>query len=198
MKRQDHITRNQLNCLHMKPIKQPFSRTLIGLVISAVFLFSFSCSQESDMYASENLEAIKASANNGKKVKRPWKIRSAGTFEFDPSVSCGEGLTPLKITGGGEASHVGNYQVELEWCFGNTPSITGILTAANGDTILFYAETFNEDGSITYRVDNGTGRFNQAGGLFTLSDTEPTTFTNGPGEPPRGTYANAGEGYLEY
>ncbi|MGB5388100.1 MAG: hypothetical protein WBN20_15065, partial [Eudoraea sp.] len=186
----------------MKPIDQSFSKTFFQLAIVAVLLFSFSCSPEADMDALENIEAVNASANKEKQVERPWKIRSAGTFEFDPSsVNLCDPLLPLKIVGSGEASHIGRYAVELTWCTGGPgnqgfDAITGVITSANGDTIVFKSVlgSFTAN-SVDYIVTGGSGLFDGAGGEFTLFATEPTMFTNGPGEPPSGTYANAGEGY---
>lgn len=180
----------------MKTIKHLLPGILTGFVLTAFLFMSYSCTQESTLDSEDLLNAVNAKSDNAKKVKRPWKIRSAGTFEFDPTITgCGEGLLPLRITGAGEASLVGNYQVELEWCFGATPSITGILTAANGDQIIFNAIDF--DGPVvTYDITGGSGRFEEADGIFTLIEEELTI----NGNPPfiSGTYANAGEGYIEY
>ncbi len=173
------------------------------MAFMAVFLLSFSCSPETDINSLENLEAVNASANNGQKVERPWKIRSAGTFEFDPSAGefC-EGLLPLKILGSGEASHIGRYTVEITWCTGGPGNqgndfITGTITAANGHTINFESKDGSFTGtSVEYKVTNGTGRFHDAKGEFKLFETEPTVFESI--DPPSGTYANAGGGYIVY
>ena len=187
----------------MKPIYQSFSKTFIKLAMMAIFLISFSCSQEADMDTLENLEAVNASAKKGKQVERPWKIRSAGTFELDPSAGafC-QGLLPLKIIGSGEASHIGRYTVEITWCTGGPGNqgndfITGTLTVANGDTIDFESKegSFTAT-SVEYRVTDGTGRFHDAKGEFKLFETEPTVFESFA--PPSGTYANAGEGFIVY
>jgi hypothetical protein len=190
----------------MKTIKLHCLKPFFGMAIAALLLISYSCSPEgnsSEFGDGPELNAVDAKADNGKKVKRPWKIRSAGTFAFDPSLAseCGTAQPPFRIEGSGEASLVGRYAVEITWCAPLSPIqfINGTLTAANGDEIYFISTLFTpEEGKVEYMVTGGTGRFHGVTGEFTLFDVEPLVFENGPGEPPRGTYANAGEGYLEY
>ncbi len=178
--------------------KKRFRWATLVLLVLAV-----SCSQETVLDTSENLEAVNASANNGKRVERPWKVRSSGRFAPDFSINC-EGLLPLKIEGSGEASHVGHYNITITWCTGGigTPDnfITGISTAANGDKIFYESILFGIENGVDfvdYVVTGGTGRFTGASGSLRSYTTE-FTFENDPTEPPRGTFANEGEGVLVY
>ncbi len=189
----------------MKPISQPFSKTLLGIAILAVFLFSFSCSPETDMNSLENLESVDASAKKEKEneKERPWKIKTAGTFGVDFTLpGCGP-LLPLKIEGSGTASHVGNLDVVLTWC---TPGIglpgnfiiDGVITAANGDEIWFESTGEFRPFEIDYIVTGGSGRFEEAKGAFTLTQTDFEIIAVSPEGFPSGTYANEGGGYIVY
>ncbi len=187
----------------MKPIHQPFSKTIFKVALLAVLLFSFSCSNEAVEDPAEGLSAVNASANKKTNPKeRPWKIASAGTYGADFNLpGCGP-LLPLKIEGSGKASHVGNLDVVLTWCTGGIGGpdnyiIDGVITAANGDEIWFQSTGPFRAFEIDYIITGGTERFEYAEGEFTLTQTEFDE-ENGAGELPRGTYANEGVGYIKY
>lgn len=188
----------------MKTINHYLTKVLFGTAILAIFLFALSCSQETVIDSPENLEAVNASAKIGEKVKRPWKIRSSGTFQaIGPSAAdCSDPDLPVAILleGSGNASHIGLYDVAITWC--TNPDfdlaaeenfIGGVLTAANGDLINFESTSFNGD-SVDYIVTGGSGRFEGATGAFNLATTQfevdPATGA--------GTYTNAGGGYIIY
>lgn len=182
----------------MKSINH-LKKSSFKLAMMAIFLFSFSCSPETDMNSLENLEAVNAHAKNGEKVEHKWIIKGSGTFAADFTVDCG-GLLPIKIEGDGEASHIGRYNVVIEWCslgLGNPNDIlTGIITTAIGDEIWFKS-TKIEPFVIDYEVTGGTGRFEEAEGEFTLTQTE-FNLDSGENEPPSGTYTNEGGGFIKY
>ena len=173
------------------------------MALAALFLISYSCSPETDLDTTDNLENINASAKKAGEEegkKRPWKIRGSGTFAPDFSISeCGL-LLPLKIEGSGIASHIGRYDVVITWCTGGPGSpldfLRGTITAANGDEIDFYSVNI-EPFVIDYEVDGGTGRFADAKGEFTLTQTEFVNETP-EGPFPSGAYANEGGGYIIY
>ena len=183
----------------MKTIKHLLPGILTGFVLTAFLLMSYSCSKESLGDSQETLNAVSAQADKGKKVKRPWKIESAGTFAPDFSLNC-EGLLPLKIEGSGTASHTGRFDVLITWCTGGIGGplnfITGTITTANGDKIFFRSLAFRPF-EVDYEVVGGTGRFEEADGLFTLTQTEFMIETP-DGVPPSGTYANEGGGHIIY
>ena len=186
----------------MKTTKPNFLRPFIGMAIAALLLISYSCSPEgnsSEFGDGTELNAVDAKADNGKKVKRPWKIKGSGTFAPDFTQDCG-GLLPLEIEGSGTASHIGLFEVAILWCTGGigTPAnfITGTLTVANGDMIYFESVEFRPF-EVDYIVTGGTGRFEKAGGEFTLTQTE-FEIESPDGAPPSGRYANEGEGFIEY
>ena len=109
-------------------------------------------------------------------------------------------MLPLKIEGTGIVSHIGRYDVAITWCTGGPGSpldfLSGTITAANGDEIYFYSIHI-EPLVIDYKVDGGTGRFVDADGEFTLTQTE-FNIESPEGAPPSGTYANEGEGFIVY
>lgn len=188
----------------MKTINPPFSKNLFKVAMMAVLLFSFSCSKEAVEDPVEVLSAVNASANKETNPKeRPWKIASAGTFGADFNLPrCGP-LLPLKIEGSGKASHVGNLDVILTWCTGEIGGpdnfiIDGVITAANGDEIWFQSTGPFRPFEIDYIVTGGTGRFEEAEGEFTLTQTEFEIIDVTPEGFPSGTYANEGAGYIVY
>jgi len=188
----------------MKTNKPHFLRTCLGMALAVIFLFSYSCSPEGDSSAfgdDTGLNAVNAKSENAKKVKRSWKIKGSGTFAPDfPSAADCNGLLPLKIEGAGIASHIGRYDVLIRWCTGGIGGpdnfITGTLTAANGDLINFESVEFRPF-EIDYIVTGGSGRFKEAEGEFTLTQTE-FEILSPEGAPPSGIYANEGEGHIIY
>mgnify|MGYP001818761236 CR=1 FL=1 len=174
------------------------------MALSALFLISYSCSPEgdsSDFGDGPELNAVNAKSDNAKKVKRSWKIKGSGTFapDFASAGDC-SGLLPLKIEGTGIGSHIGRYDVLITWCTGGIGGpdnfITGTITVANGDLINFKSVAFRPF-EVDYIVTGGSGRFEEAGGEFTLIQTE-FEILSPEGAPPSGTYANEGGGYIIY
>ena len=191
----------------MKTNKLNFLKTFLGMALAGLFLISYSCSPETDLDVLENLESVNASAKKSEeeaRKKRPWKIRSSGSFEATgPSLFCDDPTKPLQILleGDGNASHLGLYEVSITWCTDGDPGgpnnfIEGTLTAANGDLVYFKSLQFNGE-SVDYEVTGGDGRFEGADGQFTLFTTE---FILEVGETglPFGTYANEGGGFIIY
>ena len=189
----------------MKTNKTLFLRSCLGIALAALFLISYSCSPETDLDATENLESLNASTKKTKEEKkRPWKITSSGSFEATGQSSfCEDPTKPLQILleGDGNASHLGLYEVNITWCTDGDPGgpnnfIDGTLTAANGDLVYFISLQFNGE-SVDYQVTGGTGRFDGAEGEFTLFTTE-FILEIGENGLPFGTYANQGGGYIIY
>lgn len=185
----------------MKPINRSFSKNIFKIALLAVFVISYSCSNEAVEDPAEMLSAVNASANNKTNPKeRPLKLESAGTFEPDFSLPGCDGLLPLKIEGSGIASHIGVLDVAITWCTGGigTPDnfITGTITAANGDEIFFKSVGLFRPFEIDYEITGGSGRFTDAEGEFTLTQTDFVNET--PEGLPSGTYANEGAGYIVY
>lgn len=188
----------------MKTLKLHLAKILLGGALMALFFISYSCTQETVLDSEEPIEAVNASVKKDTDEKRrPWKIRSAGTFQaIGPSAECSNPELPVTILleGSGNASHIGLYDVAITWCTNPifdlaAPEnfIVGTLTAANGDIIYFESTSFNGE-SVDYRVTDGTGRFAGASGVFNLATTQ---FAVNP-ETGAGTYANQGEGYIIY
>ena len=188
----------------MKTINHFLSKILLGTVLGVFLLNVYSCSQESVVDSEETPTAVNAVTKYGKdkeedKVKRPWKIKSSGTFQaIGPSELCTNPDLPVTILldGSGTASHIGTYSVAITWCTNEgfdlaAPEnfIDGTLTVANGDLIYFESTSFNGP-SVDYIVTGGTGRFDGATGEFNLATTQF--------DPQGGTYANEGEGYIVY
>ncbi|WP_445383652.1 hypothetical protein [Robiginitalea sp. IMCC43444] len=187
----------------MKTSIQLTLKTVGTMVLAGVLLLFFSCTQENlsdELIQGEELNAV--AVKNSK--QRPWKINSSGAFQaIGPSeLLCPEADKPIAIllSGDGNASHIGLFQVSLTWCTNPVADlgspvnfIAGTITAANGDEIDFESTSFNGP-SVDYIVTGGSGRFEGASGEFNLATTafffDPSTGA--------GTYSNAGEGYIIY
>ena len=109
-----------------------------------------------------------------------------GIIEFVPGQSdCS--ITNVKFvqTGGGIASHIGQYTLLNTACLladGNLGEITGAITAANGDEINYYLPfdgleceaTFpppcieGENATLAYIITGGTGRFEGVTGTLEI------------------------------
>lgn len=173
------------------------------MALVGVLLLFTSCTQENlsdELIQGEELNAV--SVKNSQ--QRPWKINSSGTFQaIGPSAqNCPDGDKPIGIllSGDGNASHTGLFQVSIVWCtnvdadLGSPVNfIAGTLTAANGDDIYFESTSFNGP-SVDYVVIGGSGRFKDASGEFNLATTD-FSFDPVTGS---GTYSNEGGGYIVY
>ena len=164
---------------------------------SIIFLFAFcivafACSKDESILQ----EDLSDSALLKSKVKtKTIKFhRASGTMEmiYDEANPCYP-LLQLKITGGGNASHLGLFTVENKVCFymveGNFISVgqwEGKLTAANGDqlnTEMVKGPYFmNNDGLAyyDYEVHSGTGRFETVTGgtlvMWGITDMDTMTW----------------------
>ena len=150
-------------------------------------LLMFSCSSD----GIDDNQQIDAKSNS---KERPFKVRGSGDFAVEAPTECAP-LVQIGLQGGGNGTHIGNFSVALTWCtdFAGTESITGVVTAANGDELNIYLTGSDaEAGYGDYAIDGGTGRFAEASGAFRLFTT--TVFT-GEGV---GTYSNYGSGYIVY
>jgi hypothetical protein len=160
----------------MKTIKQIIGKSVLGATIIAAFFFTFSCSQESDAYATNELIGVKAKI--GKEVTRPVRITLEGMDNEDgPGGTITGKMTHLgKITG----INAGNEVYELIEGGLKSRTIAGgkdIIYAANGDevwatndlTIIFTSETTAiYTGLITFV--GGTGRFEDASGFMEIEN----------------------------
>lgn len=174
----------------------------LALLVSIGFL---ACNEDPlpDPVEESYLTVVSAKANMGKEVTRPLKLRSSGTFSLVESTDCGS-LLQYKIEGQGNATHLGNFTVELNLCTNwmGTSFVWGKSIAANGDVQYFHAvgAGSDENGDYTqYEYDGGTGRFEDLTGelklyyrLFEFTSTTPD------GIPLEGIFENEGIGTLTY
>ena len=107
---------------------------------------------------------------NGVAVEKTIKFRKGeGTFNFDFTNNECNGAPYLTISGSGNASHIGNFNVINFGCYDGFSVILGVITAANGDEIHTYINAAYQDletglWHYHYVVYNGTGRFTDAFG----------------------------------
>jgi hypothetical protein len=160
-------------------------------LISILFL-AFSCSQ--DAYLEEELLSSDAPTImqsdestspfvKGKAVVRPFKGYSSGKLYFD--AAC------LKGEGSGNATHLGKFDITIAICQDAPPG--GTITAANGDyfKVVFH---YDEEGTLHAAITEGTGRFIDAEGEWTV---------NGPTVPPNelnpvGFFEHETNGWIKY
>lgn len=130
-------------------------------------------------------------------VTKTITFRSAGTLELlDPSAL--PFPFPFLIHASGNASHLGKFTGEYSAVMTTYgPSITGVMTAANGDEIFIESISMiaptPEDPMeyIDYRITGGTGRFDGVTGeLYSAGQVNWSVM------PP--TFYFNGEGYLAY
>jgi len=120
-------------------------------------------------------------------VERPIKFRSEGTLAYIfNSEACGDDATTMinqtVIEGSGHGSHMGHISIHLSYCWIPTgspenPGISllsppmGSAVAANGDRIfvMMVGAGMDDKGAFqNYLILNGTGRFKDATGSYTL------------------------------
>jgi hypothetical protein len=180
----------------MKTINHYLSKVLLGTSMLAMLLFAYSCSQETSLDPTENLEAHSAKSNKAKKATRA--IRGKINNDADPSVTpvpCDDpsgleiGLSTNFIYG--NMTHLGKIQsgsfgrpivCETFLAEGKIVSVYEVnYIGAHGDeirtrentTIIFNPEdpTFNTgtfEGAI--EIIGGTGRFEGATGNMVFVD----------------------------
>ena len=160
----------------MKTIKQVLGKSVLVAAFIAAFFVTFSCSQESDAYDSNELTGIEAKTGEG--VTRPVRITLEGIDNADgPGGTITGKMTHLgKITGVNAPNEI--YEV-FEGGL-KSRSIAGekdIIYAANGDevwatndlTIIFTSDiTAVYTGLITFI--GGTGRFEGASGFMEIEN----------------------------
>jgi hypothetical protein len=164
-------------------------------VLAFIAMLFMACSAE-EMDPVSETAALELNDGSTKAVPRPFKVRGSGSFEVVAPTEC-VNLAQIDISGEGNATHLGRFNVEITYCtdFMNTQILTGTQTAANGDELYFYSVGFgvDEEGEWTdYVYDGGTGRFEFATGELRLYGV--STFTG----PTTGVYTNHGEGTLTY
>lgn len=170
------------------------------LILSVLVATLFACSTDS-MINDDLTNQEENFQSNKSAVDRPIKIKKV---EGDYNLFPGDGITcselVLNAIGEGTISHLGRSALFEEWCFDGsqgdlgTRSIT--IIAANGDelrgthsTILWTSPTSFEE---TLNFDGGTGRFENATGVF----YESVVIT--PGSQVSGTFVLSGEGTINY
>ncbi len=180
----------------MKTINYYLLKALYGVSILAMFLLAYSCSQETTMDGTENLEAYSAKSQKGAKATRA--IRGKINNDADPSVdpvpcddSSGLGIALSTNFIYGNMTHLGKIQpgsfgrpieCETNLAEGKIISVYEVnYIGAHGDeirtreytTIIFNPEdpTFNT-GTFEGTIDiiGGTGRFEGATGNMVFVD----------------------------
>ena len=172
------------------------------LILSLLVATLFACS--TDLMINDDLTNQKEVnlQSNKAAVERPIKINKV---EGDYSLFPGNGQTctelVLNATGEGTISHLGLSTLFEEWCFNGSPDDLGTrsitIIAANGDelrgthsTILWTSPTSFEE---TLNFDGGTGRFENATGVF-IESVVITPDESGVS----GTFVLSGEGTINY
>ncbi|MCB7482128.1 hypothetical protein [Christiangramia sediminis] len=170
-----------------------------------VFLFVlvailFACS--SDSISNDDLDLINLEVKLQAGTERPFKIKKVeGTYSFIPGDGESCSAIVLNAIGEGTMSHLGFSTMLEEWC-SNGPTDLGTrsitIIAANGDelrgthsTILFTSATSFEE---TLNFDGGTGRFENAKGVFIETVEIIEDIPGGP----TGTFVMSGEGTITY
>ncbi|NNK88582.1 MAG: hypothetical protein HKO90_09890 [Flavobacteriaceae bacterium] len=161
---------------------------LILSVFALVAIGFFGCNVE------ETEEGI---FERGVQVERPWKSKASGTFQMVEPTVCTGGLVQFDISGTGNGTHLGKFEVDLTNCTNLSDyfSISGTATAANGDYVNLMSIGLGEDdlGPHTiFMCDGGSGRFEFATGTVRLY--EVIEFTS----PTGGVFSNRGIGTITY
>ena len=168
----------------MKTIKQILAKAMLGIAAVALFLFTASCSQESVLDTSNDLEVYSAKSSKAKKATRAIRGKlnnDATTSDIPPNFDCGFPLSANDIFG--NMTHLGKIQpksfgIPISCAFGDEPGIlqTEYLVnyiGAHGDEIqtmdtvtIFCADADCFTGTFegTLKIIGGTGRFEGATG----------------------------------
>jgi hypothetical protein len=127
-------------------------------------------------YENKDVIPTPSKFENGKEVTRTFKIhRSIGEVQtLYPSDECNPNAQVI-MTGAGNATFVGNFNVLIKYCvdINQTPTslITADMTAANGDiiyTLMIGSEYKDAVFYSYYTIIGGTGKFTGAYGDITL------------------------------
>ena len=180
----------------MKTMKQIIGKSVLGAAFITAFFVTFSCSQLSDAYDSDELiakealmlppeelelsdELIDITARKGKDVTRPVRITLEGIDDADGPGGTFTGImTHLgKITGVAGLGEVYDVQGNV-FKFRTLPGEKDIIYAANGDEVWAATEdmiiTFNSETTAVYtqliNFIGGTGRFEGASGFLEIEN----------------------------
>lgn len=205
----------------MKPIHQPFSKTIFKVALLAVLLFSFSCSQDS---STEDLNAVYA---KGKK-SRPIKANLDFIFDYQNTapqniVPCPGTPTPppgqnpialFQTIVSGNMAHLGNLQPGFEFDDDNNVPLSGsylipqscdatatfptlvttytsVYVAANGDELHALEEVFINFATGTFE---GTAVVQEGEGSGRFTNATGTwNLINGTFDPVGASWEIAGE-----
>jgi len=177
----------------MKTINHYLSKVLLGVSVLAMILFAYSCSQETSLDPTENLEAYSAKSDKGAKATRAIRAKLNNDATTNPSLppneDCGFPLNANDIFG--NMTHIGkiqpgSYGIPTSCSFGGP----GVLITtyevnyigAHGDQIRTLENTtiICDDptdptcptGSFegTIEIIGGTGRFEGATGNMVFVD----------------------------
>ena len=153
-------------------------KTFMNYAVIAALLLSFAgCSKDNDLQTENDgsSSALKSTVIKTIKIHNSSGIMD---FIFSPDNPCfAAGFAQASITGSGNATHLGKFNLESHFCVNEqglpTSSMNGSLTAANGDKILIFMEDPStgfyfdpNDGlfHMEFTVVGGTGRFANATG----------------------------------
>ncbi|NHF57941.1 hypothetical protein FK220_001215 [Flavobacteriaceae bacterium TP-CH-4] len=112
------------------------------------------------------------SAQKDNPVTKKLKIRTSGTMSMTPGADACEGFIQFSASGEGNATHLGLFTLELDYCTDGTAPLGPIFakqTAANGDQVLSVVVGGDPtENSLDFLIYGGTGRFENATGFVTL------------------------------
>ena len=164
-------------------------RTKLFTMLLVVFSLSmFTCSNDAVEMVDDSRSPM---------IERPWKSKASGTFQMVEPTVCTDGLLQFAISGTGNGTHLGKFDVDLTNCTNLSDYffISGTATAANGDQVnlMSAGPGVDESGPYTlFMIDGGTGRFEFATGMVRIY--EEIEFTS----PTGGIFTNKGIGTITY
>lgn len=150
----------------------------------------------------DDLDLINQEVKLKAAVERPFKIKKVeGTYSF--FLGDGESCSALVLNaiGEGTITHLGRSTMLEEWC-SNGPADLGTrsitFTAANGDELRGFHSSIEFTSNLTFvetlNFDGGTGRFENATGVF----IETVVVTEDSPGAPTGSFVMSGEGTITY
>jgi hypothetical protein len=172
------------------------------VILSVLAATLFACT--SDSMINDDLDLINQEVKLKAAVERPFKIKKVeGTYSFFPGDGESCSALVLNAIGEGTMTHLGRSTMLEEWC-SNGPADLGTrsitITAANGDELRGYHSTIEFIGSDpttfveTLNFDGGTGRFENATGVFIETVVVTEDFLGAP----TGTFVMSGAGTIIY
>lgn len=163
------------------------------LILSLMVATLFGCSSDTLMNDTSERSA----------VERPFKIKKIeGTYSAFPGDGEPCPAFVLNAFGEGTITHLGLSTMFEEWCWTGAPDDLGTrsitIIAANGDELRGTHSTIQYTSANSFvetlNFDGGTGRFENATGVFI--ETVVTTADDPSGL--TGTFVMSGEGTLSY